>query len=284
MFLRSGDEVRGINEFPAESIKEGSSPLISKENLIDAARRIGDEIIDNAITSEDGTATWITIGIVTDYEKIVMRPMTVNLYDGLCGVTLFMTALYDITREQKYRDIAEATLNSILKSIDGMRAYGLYFKLDSIGLLFGLGSLVYTMLRLSRSLDNPNLINQAEFIGQNVCNNLISKDKTFDIIGGAAGSILTMLQLNEITGNVDYLLKARVLGDHLINSKTEFHMNSCGWSQYGKPPFTSFAHGTAGIAYSLLRLHEVTEDKRFMQTAIHAVNYENSWFNKSVKN
>ncbi len=255
-----------------------------EEQLGDFYRRIGDEIINNAITSEDGTAAWITIGMVADSEKFEMRPMNLDLYDGLCGVTLFMAALYDVTREQKYKDIAEASLNSILKSIDGMRAYGLNFNLNSIGLLSGLGSNVYTMLRLPRSLDNPNLINQAEFIGQNISNDLISKDKSFDIIGGAAGSILTMLQLNEITGNVDYLSKARALGDHLINGKTEFQKNSCGWSQYGKPPLTGFAHGTAGIAYSLLRLYEVTEDKMFMQTAIHAINYEDSWFNKSVKN
>jgi lantibiotic modifying enzyme len=52
----------------------------------------------------------------------------------------------------------------------------------------------------------------------------------------------------------------------------------------GEKPLTGFSHGAAGIAYALLRSHEVTQDAVFREAASEAIAYERSVFSPNEEN
>ena len=59
-----------------------------------------------------------------------------------------------------------------------------------------------------------------------------------------------------------------------------------GWpsSMPAHGPLTGFSHGTAGIAWALLELAEVSGDSRYRRTALDALTYERSLFSAQEEN
>lgn len=43
-------------------------------------------------------------------------PMSVNLYDGLAGIALFLSQLYKETRQEKYKAAAQAAIESAFQT------------------------------------------------------------------------------------------------------------------------------------------------------------------------
>lgn len=278
LFFRNLNEAhKGSNEAKMVIDKEKLQPATPKQ-LTDTADAIAQKIINEAIRSDDGTATWITVGIIPGSEKLQMRPMSINLYDGLSGIALFFGALYKTTGNKTFHEFALASLKSIQKSIEVMKKYQVMISINPIGICTGLSSIVYTLLKMSYFLNDPSIINEAEFIAGKITPKLIQKDKTFDILSGSAGVILAFLQLFEITGKDEYLKTAIICGEHLEKNKTIVAEGMCGWKNIEDKPLAGFSHGNAGTIYSLLKLYEKSHDQRFYQLAYEALTYENSLF------
>ena len=93
-------------------------------------------------------------------------------------------------------------------------------------------------------------------------------DGNMDIISGAAGTGLFLLEMHASTGDEKYLACASEAAEWLIDSADQAK-GALKW----KPGFsmerfyTGFSHGTAGIAYFLARVHERTGEKRFLAAA-----------------
>lgn len=49
-------------------------------------------------------------------------------------------------------------------------------------------------------------------------------------------------------------------------------------------PLTGFAHGAAGMALAMSKLYRVTSDERYRAAALVAVDFENIYFDKALKN
>lgn len=237
--------------------------------LIGAACTIGDRLIALARNNDD---QWVGLALDAD-ERWAIRPLGLNLYDGLPGIALFLAQLGDTANESRYTAMAASTLATIRQQLATNPP-------TQIGAFTGWGGLIYTWTRLGRLWQQPALLSEAEGMVEQVAA-LLDQDGVYDLIGGAAGAIGALLALNLEHPNERTLRVAIACGDWLLEHAQTME-SGLGWPVLAGtthfPPLTGFAHGGAGFAWALGRLAAASQEPRFRMAAQAALAYERRYF------
>lgn len=159
---------------------------------------------------------------------------------------------------------------------DGWLRYGL-------GGFSGLGSLLYGLGWLGLLLEERWPIELGLRAARALAPEVIAADRRFDVEGGAAGALLGLLTLYDLTGEPSVLACARGCGRHLVA-----HQRPCtagaAWSGPSGLALAGFAHGAAGIARALAALARVSQTPE-LEPAIHAaLAYERSLYDPLRRN
>jgi type 2 lantibiotic biosynthesis protein LanM len=260
---------------PAEAAIAGNRTLPMKDALLDLARGIGDRLEQMAYRKKS-EAVWL--GLTVHPERSLEKhwtiaPIGADLYDGLPGIALFLAHLGHITGEGRYTDLARAALASTRNQIaQGNGSFA------SIGAFSGLGGILYAYTHLAELLDQPSLLDEADSLLEKIPP-LLAKDSMFDIIGGAAGCMLTLLGLHRRHADRASADRAMTLavecGEHLLANRKQMDRGAA-WpvEEFGPAPLMGFSHGASGIAYALMELSAVAAEPRFRQAALEALEYE----------
>lgn len=254
--------------------------------LVQEAVEIAKELQQRAIHATDGSVTWIGMGYIPETQRMQLQPLGYGLYDGVCGVALFLAALAKITGDEGFRDLALSALQPLRKTL---RKTDPSFqrkitKQMGIGGGIGLGSIVYTLVRVSQFLDEPELLDIASLAASLITQKSIAGDRKLDPIAGSAGAILGLLSLYQAKVNPAILEQALACGYHLLNNRVESDSGFKAWATLGGKLVTGFSHGAAGIAYALLRLYKTTLEPVFLEAAEEAIAYERSVFCPNIGN
>jgi type 2 lantibiotic biosynthesis protein LanM len=263
-----------------------SLPLLSSEQLIEEAKAIATALELTAIPDPDGSVNWISLGYVHEAERFRLQVLGDNLYDGRCGVALFLAALSHVTDDAHFHDLALRTLQPLRRQI---QTIDLDFRqrvarLAGIGGASGLGSMVYAFVKVGQFLKDKTLLQDAEALAEWITPELIAADKKLDLVSGAAGAILGLLSLYQVTQNTTVLQKAIACGQHLLVHQISYEGAAKAWQTLSEKPLTGFSHGAAGISYALIRLYAVTQDIAYYEAAMQGIEYERSVFSKSHGN
>ena len=250
---------------------------LSREDFVKQAIAIAEDLRKRAICSTDGSATWIAPAYMVSSHRFQLLPMGYGLYDGCCGIALFLAALEKVTGEAKFRGLALASLEPLHRGLQD--AWIKRFIRDiGIGGAIGGGSIIYSLVRTGQFLDKPAFSEDAEKIASFITPESISADKKFDVMFGSAGAILGLLALYDAVCDRQVLKQAVNCGNHLLSSRIVSDSGYRVWKTLNGKPLTGFSHGTAGIAYALLRLYQVTGETAFMEAAREGIAYERSVF------
>jgi type 2 lantibiotic biosynthesis protein LanM len=260
---------------------DGESPALTPDELIAEARIIAAEIERESICASDGSVTWIAPQLLPGTVQRALRPLRVDLYDGLAGVALFYAALARVTSEG--RDTALAALASVRKFVRATKARRMIDLGYPLGAATGIGSLIYTFTRCASLADEPALLGDALAAAEKISREWIDADAALDVVDGAAGLILGLLALHAETGNSEVLAKAVQCGEHLLG-RQEPAGRGAAW-RTGRGEFmTGFSHGAAGIALALLRLHGASGREAFRRAAREAIAYEDTFYDEAAHN
>jgi type 2 lantibiotic biosynthesis protein LanM len=239
---------------------------------LEAAEAIAARLNGEAVFAADGSRSWIGPKLVGHrYRQGRLGP---DLYEGVCGIALFYAALAKTTGKPNYRNDALSTLQLLRERLRS----GTSFAKAWIGGMEGLGSIIYTFVRVGRLLDEPELLEEAARIVSRMTDERIQADEQFDIMYGAAGAILSLLVLYEATQDPIVLKRAVQCGEHLLRHRTAQGDGFLVWAGMDGKALAGFSHGAAGIAYALIRLYAHTQDERFLEAAREAVRYETFLF------
>ncbi len=263
-----------------------TAPL-TQEQLVQEAVEIGKELQQRAIQAVDGSVTWIGMGYLPKAQRMQLQPLGDGLYDGVCGVALFLAALTKITGDAGFRDLALSALQDLRKILQDTRNPSFQRKITKqmgIGGAIGLGSIVYTLVQISEFLDEPELLDIASLAASFITEESIESDRSFDTIAGAAGAILGLLSLYQAKADPAVLDRAVACGYHLLINRTNSDSGFKAWATLEGKLGTGFSHGAAGIAYALLRLYKTTQETVFLEAAEEAIAYERSVFSPSTGN
>lgn len=226
------------------------------------------------------TAHWLErVGIEADagqamaWEAVPGDPKTAspNLYDGTAGVVLFFLELYQSSGEEKYLQIASRGANSLLASIPAK------LNANNSGLYTGAAGIAFALAEVTRAGGDQKYHNAAiQIINMYAGDAGAPTEMTSvnDIIAGRAGIGLFMIYAHKRLRHPRALEIAERAGRDLLACA---HRDGNRWwwsldSEY-KRNLPNFSHGTAGIAYFLGKLYEVTGEKEYLHAAIAGAEY-----------
>jgi type 2 lantibiotic biosynthesis protein LanM len=245
--------------------------------MVQQAMAIAAVLQKQAVFSADGSATWIAPQYVYEAQRFQLDPLGDKLYDGVFGVALFLASLEKVTADAGLRDLAVSTLQTLRQNLQGS-ASAQIVKGIGIGGATGCGSIMYVLVCASQFLKEPSLLEDAKQVASLITPDFITADNKFDIISGAAGTILGLLALHKISSERKILEQAIFCGHHLLNNRVASDSDYRAWKTLDGRLLTGFSHGAAGIAYALLRLYQASDEAAFLEAAQEAIAYERSVF------
>ena len=113
---------------------------------------------------------------------------------------------------------------------------------------------MYALTCLGKLLEDPVLIKESQHAASLLLEKDIDADKSYDVLVGSAGTILSLLACHRVTGNKAILEKAVYCGNHLLNNRVKTPSGYQAWNTMDDIALLGFSHGAAGIAYALLKL------------------------------
>jgi type 2 lantibiotic biosynthesis protein LanM len=253
---------------------------ITHEELLQEAVEIGNHLVSNAICNSSGY-NWIDLDYMFKANRYQIKLLDDSLYTGRTGVSLFLAALAKITGNNEFKNVALAALSPLQQSLK--KAEIRKEILNSEFGLLGIGGIIYSLVKISQFLEDSSLLEDAQLAAKLLTEEVIATDKKLDIMWGVAGTIPGLLILYNQTGEQALLDIALICGNHLLSHRSNTKPRA--WVTIeSKKPLTGFSHGAAGISLSLLRLYAATGKIAFLEAAKEAIEYEQSVFDKSVKN
>lgn len=255
---------------------------IDRAQALATAGGIADHLC-RAAFFHDGRCNWC--GTILDgdddSEALVYRTLGPDLYEGASGIALFLGETFLRLGDRRFRQAAEGGIARALDRLESIPSECRF------GIYTGMVGVVYAAARLGHALDRPDLILRARDIITRIVRDL---DAPFliDIISGAAGAIPTLLVLADNLKMPELRLSARKLGEVIVAAASK---DGEGWSWGAEANamesarnLTGFAHGAAGIGWSLLELYEKTGETQLLDGALEAFRYENRWFQPAQDN
>ena len=259
-------------------------PSLTDAQLLAEARRLAAEIAARAEVNER-CASWLSPDALRPGVDGA-RGAPLYFYSGAPGIAFFLAALDRVTGEHRYRELIEASCRPVRAFLDSP-AFPQWVGREPLGAAMGLGSVVYALARIGAFLDEPAYLDLATRTARWILPERILADTGYDVLGGSAGAILGLLTLHGITGEAFALDAAVNCGRHLCANARPVSGQGVAWPTGQRGALLAgFAHGTAGIAHALARLHAATggSEPSFLQTARGAVAYEQSIFSENAGN
>lgn len=256
---------------------------VSHEEIIQQVMAIADDLRNRATYADDGSVTWIGFRYVFTAQRFKLQPLEHGLYSGSTGVALFFAALAQVTQDSQWHDFTLRILQPLRQKLYTQDFHQIAQNMG-IGGAEGLGSLLYTFVKISQWLDEPLLIEEAVYIASFITHEQITTDTYLDVVAGVAGTILGLLTLYNATGDSGILKQAIACGEHLLQQRIISTNNYQVWKTLDQQVMIGFSHGVTGIIHALLQLYAVTQIPDFLAAAEAGIAYEQSVFHPQAKN
>jgi lantibiotic modifying enzyme len=245
---------------------------------LDVASLIGDRLAGEAIWSGD-RCTWLsTLGSdgTPSYGSV-----GTSLYDGLCGIALFLGELGSRTGDRAHLRSCRGALETVWarRSRDTEQA----FAAAGRGFFAGVGGTAWCFLRLGSLLGDERLSMRGRRLAEGLP--ALPPGRSLDVIAGNAGMIGPLSEIASWTGDDRYGELAREWVDEIVSAATR---QGEEWSWPGeipsRRPLTGLAHGAAGYGLALEYGRRMFGGERYAAGAQGAIAYEDAAFSASLGN
>lgn len=216
-----------------------------------------------------------------------LAQMDEALYEGLAGVLLMLSETGLRTGRSELVARSAAAMESIDRRL--RRNPGV---LPALGAFNGLNGWMYALLVLGLRQRRPDLVDAA-LAWVPTISERIAEDRAFDVISGAAGCLLVLLQLHVHRKDPALREATKCCADHLMAAARQDAFGAY-WHDGSDDALdaTGFAHGSAGIAVALARHAAAFDDARCLTMALSALERERvayrrrggSWYDLDTTN
>lgn len=251
--IRSAFAISAIDAPHSDTVLQ--TPRRRKNGDIDFLRyaeRIAVDLHANAISGADGSTSWIGPMSFPQTDRVEYQVIGANLYDGVCGIAVFLAALHRVTGKRIYRDRARAALVSLKKILgsDDEPLKAAWVNRMGLGGAAGIGSVIYGLAICANLLDDDDCLAMARGAVSLVDQGWIEADVRLDLMSGSAGLIHALLGSGCVEAGPVGLDLALAGARRLMDAQDK----AGGWPTIGPRPILGMSHGAAGIALALDRL------------------------------
>jgi len=267
-----------------ETARRDSAVAPTKQTFTAAADRIAAELSDYAIR-RGPSAAWIGLDWLGDSEFSQLVCLGPDLYNGTCGIGVFLAAHAAVTGNKASAELAYAGLAQLRNNLKSRNAARMARALG-LGGAVGLGSIVYALAVMAKCLRDDDLLADARQAAELFTDDLIAADKQLDVVSGSAGAILGLLRLYRDTRSDDALRRAVKCGEHLLGQPRLGPDGQRTWVGQGSGSrgLNGMSHGAAGFAYALASLAQATGRAEFAEAAAECIVFENSSYDAQRHN
>lgn len=247
-------------------------------NIEDELNTIIKKILDTSLES-DGKYSWKSYQASATGEIFSGR-LNKSLYSGTLGIALFLSEYLKKQGNSKIQQIVDSLIEDIilnfsdfLKTID----QNSYTSLSS-----GISGVIYALIKIDKEKYKDIALQLTSFFTED----LITNGKTNDFLEGYSGTLVILIKLYNILPSSELLNKIKFIGSKLLNDKSfDDNLGCYVWkSTINKKPLTGLAHGASGIAYSFLKLYELTGEISYRNAFYEAVDFEDIYFSDKENN
>jgi class II lanthipeptide synthase len=255
-----------------------AQPKETESTLLGAAVAIADQIASRSVRHK-GHLRWLAPSMATEAGHLTARFLDRGLYEGVSGVAIFLAALDNALGQRTYESIWMEALAPVRK-----RAGRTPPRFANLGLADGHASQIYALTVLrdlsdERHRDWIDASARSHIAALN--DRVIAADTTHDVLGGAAGAILSLVGYYRSSGHEAALDKARKCAEHLIVSYPGLNLRDV---PTGGQVLCGMSHGAAGVALSLGRLWAITGEERLMRAVSRLVDFEDRHYDHDTRN
>ncbi|MFE4998478.1 type 2 lanthipeptide synthetase LanM family protein [Streptomyces mirabilis] len=218
----------------------------------DLAAQMVRRLCDGAVRGEDGTVTWISPVFTPAGWSI--RVLPADLYTGQGGVALTLAEYVTEVRAGRAEEVpgVAETFEGALRVLVGTEDRT---PTPSPGAFSGAASQVWTWLALHRVLGEDWLLERAASRALLLAEGrLVEDDVEVDLLNGAAGAVVPLLNLAAATGQDRWLGAAAHIGRRLTGLATRDASGARWTTRLNPEGIGGFAHGASGIGWALTRL------------------------------
>ncbi|WP_031369976.1 type 2 lanthipeptide synthetase LanM family protein [Lysobacter antibioticus] len=248
------------------------------------AARAVEQLLQLAVRGGDGTVTWISP--VLGDTGWVTRPLQADLYTGLGGVALALAGyLHEVG--QGRADPVEGTEAALDGAIAVMRAIEAQDRPSTVGGMIGFGAQVWTWVALHDLLRRPQMLEWAVERAEAMALAGFDGDQYLDLLEGASGSIVPLLQLAEVHADPRWPALAAQAARYLETQAIVDERGARWPSTIFAEPVGGFAHGASGIGWALTRIGlseagDADERARWLALAERAFAFEDSLYDDAA--
>lgn len=248
--------------------------------FIDEAAAIAQALSRQAVRRA-GSAAWIGLDWLGDSEISQLVVLGPELYNGSCGIGVFLAAYAAVTGDADAKSLALSAVAGLRRQLRG-RNPARIARAVGVGGGLGLGSVVYSLAVIADLTDDDALLDDAAAAAALITADALAADEHLDVLSGSAGAVLGLLRLYRQSGWTDALDRAAMCGRRLMGSDRVGRPGARTWTSpvFGHP-LNGMSHGAAGFAYSLASLSAVTGDPVLGRQAAECVAFENSTFDEA---
>jgi len=243
--------------------------------FLNEALHLADELLDTARWHGD-RCNWPEV----DADSGAITPLGRGLYNGAHGITLFLTELYRVVRDERVRTAASGAM----ATCEDMEARAPAATSSFFG---GKVGWAYLCARHFLATGDEQWRSRALEVVRDGIGGL-EVDRGLDVVGGGAGAIPALLAIDEALGVSMGTQWAVALAAHLIDTCS---IRPDGYCWFSSEPFptagdalTGFAHGASGFAMAFLLLANARGDDRFRYAAEQALKYERRHYDSELRN
>lgn len=247
-----------------------------------AAAEIGRTLEERAFETESGGVTWVGNVYDTAAGRFQTRELAWSVYDGVSGIALFLAALHRSTGSERWRSLALRAIWAVQRGLRESSAKGSKAPFgwrSGIGAA-GFGGVLASLARIGMYFEDRELLGEALDFVEKFDRRGVEGESTLDFMGGSAGLLLGCLELALATGDGRPLLLAERCGERLVAAQRKGGPQAGGWITVAPWPLAGFAHGAAGIAYAIARLHAVSPSEELRRAVSAALTFEDGLFTR----
>lgn len=259
----------------------GRSTIKSDDDSTLTPRSVADMLINDMQICGDDFG-WMGIQY-NRYRKTYLAPVDMYLYNGICGIVLFMAAMEKNYPDQRYSKLSRQLINRLFEYTDKILELDIETQEYSYGLFTGEASFIYTYWLLYKMTGNEKFLEYAGKHSEIVMKHL-DEVKSPDLLDGKSGIAIALLYMYEQLKDQKYLDAAEYLINLLIDSAV-FMPAGIGWINEGqKEPLAGLAHGNSGMALAITRLWKYTKKSKYLDVLEKVIHYEDSLYDDQLGN
>ena len=240
----------------------------SSANLIGIAADLGERVLRTASVAADGSLTWNR-----GYDVRFEPTADAGLFSGRIGEALLFAALAKSLNAHEFADAAERVIGPLRTRLGTPGGVDIIARENGLGLV-GLGSILYGLVRIATYIDSPTLASEVRRAVGSLSASTIDGSDHDDIFWGVSGLIPGLLAVAAL-GDDAAVAWAKHCGTRLLARRVPDSVTQLrAWATRDGQPSAGFAHGSTGIAHSLLQLYRVTNDAEYRSAALDAFAFE----------